>query len=222
MRARSPTTASDDAGILDGMWPRTSAVAASVAVLVLLASASVSAAPPASPDVAFVGDSISASLDYVPAARRVLARQFDTSFDLPVCRRLVTDGCAFQGKVPTTALQAVRARGRSLGDVLVVNVGYNEGSTGYRQGMRRIIRAAHAQGASGVVWVTLREANPIYRPTNAAIRREAGRWRSVEVADWEAASRGQPWFREDGLHLNVAGANALARLVRQHVGRVAR
>ena len=204
------------------MWPRTAAVAVWVAVLAALASASGSAASPARPDVTFVGDSISASLDYVPSARRVLTRSFDTSFDLAVCRRLVTEGCAFQGRVPTTALEAVRARGRTLGDVLVVHVGYNEGSTEYRQGMRRIIRTAHAQGASGVVWVTLRAANPVYRPTNAAIRREARRWRGVEIADWEALSRGKPWFREDGLHLNVAGANALARLVRQHVARVAR
>ena len=204
------------------MWPRTAAVAVWVAVLAALASASGSAASPTRPDVTFVGDSISASLDYVPSARRALTRSFDTSFDLAVCRRLVTEGCAFQGRVPTTALEAVRARGRTLGDVLVVHVGYNEGSTGYRQGMRRIIRTAHAQGASGVVWVTLRAANPIYRPTNAAIRREARRWRGVETADWEALSRGKPWFRGDGLHLSVAGANALARLVRQHVARVAR
>jgi hypothetical protein len=199
---------------------RAGAVAASVAALVL--SPALAASPAAPPDVTFVGDSISASLDYVPSARRLLTRPFHTSFDLAVCRRLVTEGCSFQRRVPTTALEAVRARGRSLGDVLVVHVGYNEGSPGYRQGMRRVIRAAHAQGASGVVWVTLREANPIYRPTNAAIRREATRWRAVEVADWEALSRGKPWFREDGLHLNVAGANALARLVRQHVARVAR
>jgi hypothetical protein len=207
------------------MAPRTAAVAAWVAALALpvgIVSVSGSAAPAAKPDVNFVGDSISASLDYVPSARRALTRPFDMSFDLAVCRRLVTRGCVFQGKVPTTALEAVRARGRSLGDVLVVHVGYNEGSTGYRQGMRRIIRAARAQGASGVVWVTLREANPIYRPTNAAIRREAKRWRGVEVADWDALSRGKPWFREDGLHLNVAGANALARLVRRHVARVVR
>ena len=216
--------ASEVVGILDRMSPRTAVLAAWVATLTLLAGvASVrsEAAPAARADVTVVGDSISASLDYVPSARRVLTRSFDTSFDLAVCRRLVTEGCAFQGKVPTTALEAVRARGRSLGDVLVVHVGYNEGSAGYRQGMRRIIRTAHAQGASGVVWVTLRAANPIYRPTNAAIRREARRWRGVEIADWEALSRGKPWFREDGLHLNVAGANALARLVRQHVARVA-
>ena len=204
------------------MSPRRAAVVVWVAALGLLASSSGSAAPGAKPDVTFVGDSISASLDYVPSARRVLTRPFHTSFDLAVCRRLVTEGCSFQGKVPTTAFDAVRARGRLVGDVLVVHVGYNEGSPGYRRGMRRIIRAAHAQGASGVVWVTLREASLIYRPTNAAIRREAKRWRGVEIADWESLSRGKPWFREDGLHLNVAGANALARLVREHVARVAR
>ena len=212
-------------GILVRMRPRTASVAVLVAVLALLAgvaSVPCPAAPAPRSDVTFVGDSISASLDYVPSARRVLTGAFDTRFDLAVCRRLVTEGCSFQGKAPTTALDAVRAHGRSLGDVLVVDVGYNEGSTGYRAGMRRIIRAARAQGASGVVWVTLREASPVYRPTNAAIRREAGRWRAVAVADWEAASRGKPWFREDGLHLNAAGANALARLVREHVARVAR
>jgi len=207
------------------MPPRRAAVAACAALLSLLAGAAPapgSSASAARIDVTFVGDSISASLDYVPSARRALTRSFHTTFDLAVCRRLVTEGCAFQGKVPTSALEAVQARGRSLGDVLVVDVGYNEGSTGYRQGIGRIIRAAHAQGASGVVWVTLREASPVYRPTNAAIRREARRRRSVEVADWEALSRGKPWFREDGLHLNVAGSNALARLVREHVARVAR
>ena len=217
--------ASGGVGILDRMAPRTAAVSAWAAVLALLtglASTSGTAAPAAVADVTFVGDSISASLDYVPSARRVLTRSFDTSFDLAVCRRLVTEGCSFHGEAPTNALEAVHARGRTLGDVLVVDVGYNEGSTGYRAGMRRIIRAARAQGASGVVWVTLREANPVYRPTNAAIRREARRWRSVEVADWEALSRGRPWFREDGLHLNAAGADALARLVREHVAQAAR
>ena len=193
-----------------------------VTALVLLggiAAATGGAAPAAKPDVTLVGDSISGSLDYVPSARKVLTRSFDTTFDLAVCRRLVTAGCAFQGRTPTNALEAVRARGRSLGDILVVYVGYNEGSVGYARGMRRIIRAAQAQGARGVVWVTLREADPVYRPTNGAIRREARRWRSVEVADWEALSRGRPWFREDGLHLNAAGANALARLIRAHVAR---
>src|SRR4026209_2444497 len=83
--------ASEVVGILDRMSPRTAVLAAWVATLALLAGvASVrsEAAPAARADVTFVGDSISASLDYVPSARRVLTRSFDTSFDLAVCRRL--------------------------------------------------------------------------------------------------------------------------------------
>jgi hypothetical protein len=171
--------------------------------------------------VTFVGDSISASLDYVVSARRALSRGWNVTYDLRVCRRLVATSCAFHGEAPPTALQAVTALGPSVGDVLIVNVGYNEGSYGYREGMRRILRAAFAQGVHGVVWVTLRETNPVYRPTNAAIRREAKLWSDIEVADWESFSRGKPWFRQDGLHLNSAGAQALARLLRAEVLRAA-
>jgi lysophospholipase L1-like esterase len=53
------------------------------------------------------------------------------------------------------------------------------------------------------------------------IRTEAKRWPSVRVVDWNAHSRGRPWFREDGLHLNAAGAVALARLLRGDVLRAA-
>ena len=167
--------------------------------------------------VTFVGDSISASLDYVASARRLLSRGFRMHFDLQVCRRLATTSCSFQGQTPATALQVVTSLGRSVGDVLIVNVGYNEGSYGYRDGMRRVIRAARAQGARGVVWVTLRETSDIYHSTNAVIRKEAKRWPMVRVADWEAYSRGKPWFREDGLHVNSAGAMGLARLLRANV-----
>jgi hypothetical protein len=170
--------------------------------------------------VTLVGDSISASLDYVSTARDLLSGPFRMRYDLEVCRRLVTKGCAFRGEVPSTTLDAVRSRGRSLGDVLVVHVGYNEGSPGYRLGMRRVIRAARAQGTARIVWVTLRAARDLYGATNAAIREEARRWPGVRVADWDAYSRGRPWFREDGLHLNTAGATALATLVRATVARL--
>lgn len=178
------------------------------------------AKPPAQQRVTFVGDSISASLDYVSSARNLLSRRFQMRYDLKVCRRLVTESCSFQGQTPPNTLQAVTSLGRSLGDVLIVHVGYNEGSAGYGPGMRQVIRAAQAQGAEGVVWVTLRETRDIYRQTNVAIRKEAKRWPQVTIADWQSYSRGKPWFREDGLHLNTAGAIALARLLRASVLRV--
>jgi hypothetical protein len=200
-----------------------SVLAVLAAVVCLAVPAATAAAHGASgrgaekPRVTFVGDSIAASLDYVASARRLLSRGFRMRFDLEVCRRLATTSCSFQGEKPETALEVVDTLGQSVGDVLIVNVGYNEGSYGYSAGMHRVVREALAQGARGVVWVTLRETRDIYRATNAAIRREAKRWDELRVADWATYSRGQPWFREDGLHLNSAGATSLARLVRASV-----
>jgi hypothetical protein len=80
------------------------------------------------------------------------------------------------------------------------------------------MRALKAAGVQHVVWVTLREAGAnasIYAQSNARIRRAGKRYRkSLVIADWNAYSRGRPWFREDGLHLTISGAFGLARLLR--------
>jgi hypothetical protein len=169
------------------------------------------------PRVTFVGDSVAASLAYVTSARAELRAGMRVTLDLRVCRRLVQPSCAYQGSAPTTALQAVQGYGRSLGDVLIVKVGYNESAQGYRRGIDRVMRAALAQGAKEVVWVTLRETRSIYHWTNVAIRRAAQRWPQLVVADWNAYSSGRPWFGDDGLHLTTTGANALAVFLHRSV-----
>ena len=165
----------------------------------------------------FVGDSVPDAITYVSAARRRLTRGFVVRLDLRVCRRLVTPSCSFQGSAPSTALAAIQSLGSGLGDVLVVDVGYNEGHVGYGAGINRVMRAAHAQGAAGVVWVTLRETRDLYRQTNAVIRRAAKRWATLRVADWNAFSSGRSWFASDGLHLTPTGATALAGFLRPHI-----
>ncbi len=105
--------------------------------------------------------------------------------------------------------------------MLIVDVGYNESASGYRDGIDRVMRAARAQGASGVVWVLLRETRDIYRETNAVIRAAQKRWPQLLVADWNAYSRGKPWFSSDGLHMGVTGADALAAFLRPYVFRAA-
>ena len=204
-------------------WRRAPGRAAAL-VLVLCAgclpvAAAAQAATAAS--VTFVGDSVPASIEYTPGARRLLRSGLRVTLDLRVCRRLVAESCTFQGSTPPTALEAVRSHGRSLGDVLVVDVGYNEPARGYGEGIDHVMRAALAQGAEAVVWVTLRETRPSYRTTNAAIRAAARRWPQLVVADWNAYSRGRPWFGKDGLHLTATGASELAAFVRRHVLRVA-
>ncbi len=165
----------------------------------------------------FVGDSIAASILYTTAAQRRLAKGVKMRLDLEVCRRLVQPSCSFQGSAPTTALQAVQSYGRSLGNVLIVNVGYNESDSGYGKGIDGVMRAALAEGATGVVWVTLRETRDIYRRTNVAIRKAAKRWPQLSIADWNAYSSGKPWFGSDGLHLTGSGAYGLAAFLRRHL-----
>ena len=167
--------------------------------------------------VTFVGDSVAASIDYTPTAKAQLRRGLDVRLDLAVCRRLVQQSCTSNGKTPSSALRAVQSYGRSLGDVLVVEVGYNESAHGYADGIDRVVRAARKQGAKAVVWLTLREARKLYSRTNLAIRQAATRWPELRVADWDAYSRGRAWFRRDGLHLTGTGAEALAMFLRQRV-----
>ena len=132
-----------------------------------------------------------------------------------MCRRLVAASCPFQGSIPPTALEVIGARGRSLGPVVVINVGYNDWAAVYD--VDRVMRALRAAGVERVVWVTLREASPnasLYARSNRRIRAANLKWQSLVVADWNAYSRGKPWFRKDGLHLTVSGAMGLARLLR--------
>ncbi len=190
-----------------------------VAVLVVagVAAAGTRAAARKPLRVTFVGDSVPDAITYVAAARRRLTKGFVVRLDLRVCRRLVTPSCSFQGATPLTALEAVQSFGEGLGDVLVVDVGYNEGPVGYGAGIDRVMRASRAQRAVGVVWVTLRETRDLYRATNAVIRRAAKRWPQLRVADWNAFSSGRSWFAGDGLHLTPTGATALAGFLRPYI-----
>ena len=190
--------------------------AAVVSALIALGGAT-GAASRAPLRVTVVGDSVADAITYVPAARRKLSRGFVVALDLRVCRRLVTPSCSFQGATPSTALEAVQSFGSRLGDVLVVDVGYNEGPVGFGAGIDRVMRAARAQGVRGVVWVTLRETLDLYRRTNIAIHRAAKRWPQLRVADWNAFSAGHSWFAGDGLHLTQTGATALAGFLRPYI-----
>ena len=196
-------------------------VAACVAVVATAMASAASAAPSRPLHVTFVGDSVAASILYSPVAQRQLKRGYTLTLDLAVCRRLVAASCTYNGSTPTTALQAVQGYGRGLGEVLIVKVGYNESSQGYRQGIDRVMRAALAQGVKGVVWVTLRETRSIYHSTNVAIKTAGKRWPQLVVADWNAYSSGHSWFGDDGLHLSTTGASALATFLRRYVQQAA-
>lgn len=170
--------------------------------------------------VTVVSDSVAASISYVPDAQRDLEHGLRVRLDLKVCRRLIEPSCPYEGSAPSTALDAVESYGSRLGRVLVVDVGYNDSSSGYAQGIDKIMRAAVKQGVRGVVWVTLRAAGGYasdYKSINAEIRTAERRWPELIVADWNAYSAGKPWFGTDGLHLSASGAIGLASFIRPFV-----
>jgi hypothetical protein len=215
-KTKSPKTKSLHPRLRSARRPGAVLAALAAVALALVASSPAPAGQSAKPRVTVIGDSIMASFEYVPSARRALARGLDLRSDNAVCRRLVAASCAFQGTTPSTALQVITANGRGLGRVVVINVGYNDWVAVYD--VDRVMRALKQIGVRTAIWVTLREASAnasLYAQSNARIRNAARRWRkSLVVADWNAYSHGKPWFREDGLHLTVSGAMGLTRLLR--------
>ncbi len=117
-------------------------LALAVAALALLAAAPSPARSSEKTRVTIVGDSIMASFDYAPAARRSLARGLVLRTDNAVCRRLVVASCPFQGSTPPTALDVVRAGGRSA------RPGRRDQRRLQRLG-RGVRRRPRARGASG-------------------------------------------------------------------------
>lgn len=196
----------------NGKLGRTVALASAVAVCCLVVSGAASANSSAKPRVTLIGDSITESFEYVPSAGRYLRRGLDLRSDTAVCRRLVASSCAFQGTRPATALDVIRGQRSALGSVVVVNVGYNDWAAVYD--VDRVMRTLRVARVHTVVWVTLRQTTSNYAQNNARIKRASKRWRNLVVADWNAYSRGKPWFRSDGLHLTAAGATGLSRLLR--------
>jgi hypothetical protein len=109
-----------------------------------------------------------------------------------------------------------------LGQTVVMDVGYNDDSYGYRQGLDKVMRALLSEGVRTVIWTTLYENGSTsyhseYVHNNRVIRQAAKRWKQLRIADWNALCQGHSWFGSDGLHLNGAGAIALAHLFRQAI-----
>jgi hypothetical protein len=193
-----------------------------LAALALAVAAAAPGRQPHRPRVTIIGDSIAGALIENPPSARYLRRSFDLRLDLAICRRLVAPSCVYRGEQPTTGVEAVVARRGHLGETVVIFVGYNdEDAASYRSGIGRVMRALLRAGVKNVVWTTLHESGTfrsVYGRSNAAIRRAAKRWQQVTIADWNARARGRvAWFGSDGLHMNGAGAMALARLFRQSI-----
>ncbi len=155
--------------------------------------------PPVAGPVTAVGDSI--MIDIQPYLQTdipgvsvdgVVSRQFETGIGV---------------------VQAERAAG-TLGSVLVVELGTNGSVTS--SDFDAMMQAA--AGAERVVFVNVNVPRPWEAPDNAVLAAGVARYPGVAVlADWNAESTPHPeWFTEDQVHLQPAGAQALAALVAEY------
>ncbi len=64
----------------------------------------------------------------------------------------------------------------------------------------------------------MRLPRPWQDETNATLRDGVARYPGAVLADWYTLSANQPsWFAPDGVHLEAAGARAMAGLVAAHL-----
>jgi hypothetical protein len=194
---------------------RTASAAVAALVACALLAGTASAGGSARPRVTLFGDSVAAALSYQGTARKTLGNGLDLQIDAKVCRRLAETGCPYKGDRPDSVLSLVTQPAKSLGGVVVIDVGYNDVPSDYGADIDRVMQALVRQNVTTVIWVTMQERRALYRTTNAAIRAAAKRWPQIRVADWDDASTAKPkWFVDDGLHLSSAGAIGLAQFLR--------
>jgi hypothetical protein len=169
---------------------------------------------PARPTVTLIGDSVADEIAYLASARALIARGVRLRLEVAPCRRLAAESCTVAGYRPQTALELVRSRGRALGQVAIVALGYNDYESSFAHDASQVLTALHHAGVSEVLWLTLRANHHLYLTMNDTIRGLAATTPWLTVVDWNRYSRSHPdWFKDDGLHLTHEGATAMARLV---------
>jgi hypothetical protein len=174
-------------------------------------------APPAhaapGPDVFLLGDSVLAGA--TPAIDQTILPSYPgTVIDAAVCRGLVVS-CTSSGapSPPTTGMAEIAGNAGRIGDVMVVELGYNDSPSA--SSIDAALAALTQQEVPLVLWVGLSTLNrPEFAAVNARLAAATSRWPTMRVLDWDGVSHGHPdWFIPDdgvGVHLTPAGASAFA------------
>lgn len=116
------------------------------------------------------------------------------------------------------AIGVLQAARPTLGGIVVLDLGYNDGTdlTAFRQ---RIDGAMAALAdVPRVIWLNQRVFAEGRAAMNAELAAATGRYPNLEVVDWNAAVATNPALvYSDGIHLTPAGQVAMAALVRERV-----
>jgi hypothetical protein len=115
------------------------------------------------------------------------------------------------------AIQMLRAAGPALGDVVVLDLGYNDSSDpGVFRGRIDDAMAALA-GVKHVIWLNQHDWEPDRAGMNAELTAATSRYPNLDVLDWNAEVAAHPEdVYADQIHLTPPGQVAMGTLVRQH------
>ena len=105
-----------------------------------------------------------------------------------------------------------------MGDVVVLDLGYNDGAelTAWRDRLDRA--AAILDGVPKVIWLDQRDFADGRAQMNDELRAVAQLHPNIEVVDWNSAVAANPdYVYSDGIHLTPPGRQAMADLVRSRI-----
>lgn len=164
--------------------------------------------------VTLIGDSVADAIVGTSTAVAEAGREVSLNLQVAPCRRIAGDSCPYNGVRPPNVIDLVQSLGPALGPNVVVAVGYNDHEDTFAQDVQSALSALEGAGAKHIFWLTLRAARHPYLTMNAALAAAAASHPDLTVVDWNVYSRSHPdWFQSDGIHLNEAGAQAMARLI---------
>jgi hypothetical protein len=164
--------------------------------------------------VTLIGDSVADAIAQTNTAVVEVRREIALNLQVAPCRRVNGDSCPYNGVRPPNLIQLVQSLGPALGPNVVVAVGYNDFESTFSQDVASALSALESAGARRIFWLTLRAARHPYLTMNAALEAAAANHPDLTIVDWNVYSRSHPdWFQSDGIHLNYAGAVAMATLI---------
>jgi len=115
------------------------------------------------------------------------------------------------------AIGLFQSAGPALGDVVVLDLGYNDAADPAVFRSRIDGAMAALAGVKHVLWLNQHDWGPGRAGMNAELTAAASRYPNLEVIDWNAEVAARPdEVYGDSIHLTPSGQNAMAALVRRH------
>ncbi len=169
----------------------------------------VPAPPPRDPRLFIVGDSV--SLGAQPAIRERMSR-------LGWLVKQVSVESLHTHQAPGI----VAANRRWIGDVVIVQLGTNDGGDPQFAAWIDQLMAT-LKNVPRVYWINLRNFRGFVPTANAMIDAAAKRWKNLRVIDWHSYATPRPWIvAGDGYHLNADGQARMAKIIEDEVGNFVR